>query len=400
MYSDKYITDKIKSISTKYFEELLFIRRHLHMYPELGNNEFETSKFIFDILNKHNLYINNNIAGTGICAVLKGFKKGNTIALRADMDALNIKEKNSTSYLSKNIGVMHACGHDAHIAIALGTMMILSEMKEFINGNVKFIFQPAEETTGGAKRMIEEGVLQNPKVDAIIGGHIWPEIDSNLIGIKSGPIMSSPDIFDLIIYGKGGHAGKPDKTIDPIIISSEIISSFQNSIVKNTNPFDPVIISTCYINSGSNYNSVPDISTIKGTVRTYNENVRVQIEKKMQTVIENICNIYGAKYSFKYTRRFPPTINESNTTKLVENSASKILGKDNVCNVKYPSMSSEDFSYFLESVPGSYIFIGTRNEKKGIVNELHSPYFDIDESVLLTGVQVYSQIILDYLKIN
>ncbi len=398
MYSNKHVTDKIKSISTKYLEELIFIRRHLHMYPELSNNEFETSKFIFDILNKYDLHINNNIAGTGISAVLKGFKQGNTIALRADMDALNIKEKNSASYLSKNTGVMHACGHDAHVTIALGTMMVLSEMKELINGNVKFIFQPAEETTGGAKRMVEEGVLQNPRVDTIIGGHIWPELDSNLIGIKSGPIMSSPDIFDLIIYGKGGHAGKPDKIIDPIIVSSEIISSFQNSIVKNTNPFEPVIISTCYINSGSNYNSVPDTSTIKGTVRTYDENIRVYIEKKMHSVIENICNIYGAEYSFNYTRRFPPTINEENTTKLIESSVTKILGKDNVCNVKYPSMSSEDFSYFLENIPGSYIFIGTRNEKKGIVNELHSPYFDIDESVLLTGVQVYSQIILDYLK--
>lgn len=398
MYRDKNVTDRIKELSNKYFNELVSIRRHLHMFPELSNKEFETKKYILSILREYDLTIDSNIGDTGISAVLKGCKEGKTIALRADMDALHIEEKNSTPYISKNKGVMHACGHDAHITFAIGTMMVLYQMREFINGNVKFIFQPAEETNGGAKRMVKEGVLENPKVDAVIGGHIWPELDSNKIGVKVGPIMSSPDVFDIIIHGKGGHAGKPDKTIDPIIIASEIVTSFQNCIVKNTNPFEPVVISTCYIQSGSTYNVIPDYCTIKGTVRTYNKSTRSFVEKRMHNIIANICNMYGAKFSFNYTKRFPPTINEPNITNLIEHSALKILGKDRVSHVEHPSMSSEDFSYFLEKVPGSYIFIGTRNEEKKIVNELHSPYFDIDESVLKTGIQVYAQSIIDYLN--
>jgi len=387
------INDKVENL----YPEFIEIRRYLHENPELSKKEYNTQKYILKILDKFKVDIDDRVRGTGICAVIKGQLPGKTIAFRADMDALKISEETGLSFSSKNKNVMHACGHDSHMTILLGTIMVLNEFKDKLKGNVKFIFQPAEESTGGAKEMIEDGVLNSPRVDLILAGHIWPELETGTIGIKKGPIMSSPDIFEIKITGKGGHAGKPDKVIDPILIGSEIITAIENKILRPSNPFEPIVITSCSINSGNSYNIVPDTCTIKGTVRTFHEKNRLYVEKKMRNLINSIANLSGAKANFKYERRFPPTINNPDVIDFVNKSSSEIIGSSNVIDIKYPSMSSEDFSYFLNEVPGAYIFIGTRNEKENLIYDLHNPKFTIDENSLKIGVKVFTKAAIDFL---
>ncbi len=380
------------------YPEFVKIRRYLHENPELSTKEFNTQKYLLHLLDKYDVQIDSNIKGTGICATLKGKLPGKTIAFRGDMDALNIKEETDLPFKSNNDEVMHACGHDSHMTFLIGSLMILSEFRNHLKGNIKFIFQPAEESIGGAKEMIEDGALNNPKVDLIIGSHIWPEINTGTIGLKKGPIMSSPDIFDIKIIGKGGHAGKPDKVVDPILLAGEIITSIENKILRPSDPFEPIVITSCSINGGNSYNVVPDICTIKGTVRTFSEDSRVYVEEKMKNLIDSVVNLSGGKSEFKYIKRFPPTINDSNAIDFIKGSASEIIGNSNVLNIKYPSMSSEDFSYFLNEVPGAYIFIGTRCENKNLIYDLHNPKFTIDEEALKIGIKVFVKSALDYLQ--
>lgn len=380
------------------YPEFVKIRRFLHENPELSTKEFNTQKYLLKLLDKYDVEIDSNIKGTGICATLKGKFPGKTIAFRGDMDALNIKEETGLPYKSAKDGIMHACGHDSHMTFLIGSLMVLSEFKDQLKGNIKFIFQPAEESVGGAREMIEDGALNNPKVDLIIGSHIWPEIDTGTIGLKKGPIMSSPDIFEIEVIGKGGHAGKPDKVVDPIMLAGEIITSVENKILRPSNPFEPIVITSCSINGGNSYNVVPDTCTIKGTVRTFSEKSRDYVESKMKNLINSVVNMSGGQSEFKYIRRFPPTINESNTIDFIYESASEIIGASNVLNIKYPSMSSEDFSYFLNEIPGAYIFIGTRNEKKNLIYDLHNPKFTIDEEALKVGIKVFVKSALDYLQ--
>jgi len=387
------IDNKVETL----YPEFIKIRRHLHENPELSEKEYNTKKYILKILDKFKIDIDDRVKGTGICAVIKGKLPGKTIAFRADMDALKISEETGLPFSSKNKNVMHACGHDSHMTILLGTIMIINEFKDKMKGNVKFIFQPAEESTGGAKEMIKDGVLDNPKVDLILAGHIWPELETGTIGIKEGPIMSSPDIFKIKITGKGGHAGKPDKVIDPILIGSEIITTIENKILRPSNPFEPIVITSCSIHSGNSYNVVPDTCIIKGTVRTFHENNRLYVEKKMGTLINSIASLSGARATFKYERRFPPTINNPDVINFLNKSSSEIIGPSNVIDIKYPSMSSEDFSYFLNEVPGAYIFIGTRNEKEGLIYDLHNPKFTIDENALKVGIKVFTKAAFDFL---
>ncbi len=393
------VTNKIINITQKNQEKLIEIRRYLHQHPELGFSEFETRKYIKNILIDLGLDV-TEIAKTGLVGILKGGENGKTVAIRADMDALPIYELNDVEYKSLYDGRMHACGHDVHMALAIGTAIVLSEIKDYIKGNIKFIFQPAEETTGGAKLMINEGVLDNPKVDYIIGGHVWPSIPAGKIGMKSGPIMGSSDFIEIKVIGKGGHAAKPHNTIDPIIIGCEIINAFQKIISRQIDPAEQVVISMCKFESGSGFNIIPNETVIKGTVRTLNEKIRESMPKKMEDIIEGIVKPYGANYEFKYIKNYPVTNNHENITDYIKKSVEKIMGKENVVNIEKASLTGEDFSYFLREIPGTFIWVGVKNEKNGIVYDLHHPQFDIDEYALSSGVKVYSQAIMDLLHNN
>lgn len=377
---------------------LVEIRRHIHQHPELGMEEVETGRYLADIMESLGLEVQREVAKTGVIALLRGGKPGKTIALRADMDALLVKEQNETPYKSKIPDKMHACGHDAHMAMTVGTAMLLCQMRDQLAGNVKFIFQPAEEAPGGAKPMIDAGALENPKVDAIIGGHVWASVESGRIEVKTGPIMASSDIIRLTIKGKGGHAAQPHTTIDPIVIGSEIVGALQKIVSRQTDPAEAAVLSICVFKAGEVFNVIPGSAYLEGAVRTLNNELRLALPQKIEAVIRGITEAYGATYDLDYYMGYPVTVNHEGITESVRRSAAKIIGPENVGTAARASMGGEDFAYYLLQTPGTFIRIGIRNEAKGIVQEIHHPSFDIDEDILATIPAVYAQAILDLME--
>ena len=388
---------RMKELANAQHAELVNIRRHLHENPELGFEEVATAQYIADYLAGLGLEVTSQVAKTGVVALLRGARPGKTVAIRADMDALPIQELNEVPYKSKHPGKMHACGHDAHVAAAIGAARILWELRDQINGNVKFIFQPAEEAPGGAEPMIAAGVLENPAVDAIIGGHVWGSLESGIIEVMSGPTMASSDIIRLKIIGKGGHAAQPNTTIDPIVIASEIVGALQKLVSRQTDPFESVVISICSFHAGDVFNVIPHSAYLEGAVRTLNNELRQELPHKIEKIIRGITEPYGATYELDYYLGYPVTVNDPGVTETVRKAAVSVLGADKVRVAARASMGGEDYAYFLNKVPGTYIRIGTRNPEKGICQEMHHPRFDIDEAVLELTPVVYAQAAFDLL---
>ena len=388
---------RMKELAHAQHAELVNIRRHLHENPELGFEEVATAQYIADYLAGLGLEVTSQVAKTGVVALIRGVQPGKTVAIRADMDALPIQELNEVPYKSKHPGKMHACGHDAHVAAAIGAARILWELRDQINGNVKFIFQPAEEAPGGAEPMIAAGVLENPTVDAIIGGHVWGGLESGIIEVMSGPTMASSDIIRLKIIGKGGHAAQPHTTIDPIVIASEIVGALQKLVSRQTDPFESVVISICSFHAGDVFNVIPHSAYLEGAVRTLNNELRQELPHKIEKIIRGITEPYGATYELDYYLGYPVTVNDPGVTETVRKAAVSVLGADKVRVAARASMGGEDYAYFLNKVPGTYIRIGTRNPEKGICQEMHHPRFDIDEAVLELTPVVYAQAAFDLL---
>ena len=388
---------RMKALAHAQHAELVNIRRHLHENPELGFEEVATAQYIADYLAGLGLEVTRQVAKTGVVALIRGVQPGKTVAIRADMDALPIQELNEVPYKSKHPGKMHACGHDAHVAAAIGAARILWELRDQINGNVKFIFQPAEEAPGGAEPMIAAGVLENPAVDAIIGGHVWGSLESGIIEVMSGPTMASSDIIRLKIIGKGGHAAQPHTTIDPIVIASEIVGALQKIVSRQTDPFEAVVISICSFHAGDVFNVIPHSAYMEGAVRTLNNELRQELPHKIEKIIRGITEPYGATYELDYYLGYPVTVNDPGVTETVRKAAVSVLGADKVRVAARASMGGEDYAYFLNKVPGTYIRIGTRNPEKGICQEMHHPRFDIDEAVLELTPVVYAQAAFDLL---
>ena len=388
---------RMKELANAQHAELVNIRRHLHENPELGFEEVATAQYIADYLAGLGLEVTRQVAKTGVVALIRGVQPGKTVAIRADMDALPIQELNEVPYKSKHPGKMHACGHDAHVAAAIGAARILWELRDQINGNVKFIFQPAEEAPGGAEPMIAAGVLENPAVDAIIGGHVWGSLESGIIEVMTGPTMASSDIIRLKIIGKGGHAAQPHTTIDPIVIASEIVGALQKLVSRQTDPFESVVISICSFHAGDVFNVIPHSAYLEGAVRTLNNELRQELPHKIEKIIRGITEPYGATYELDYYLGYPVTVNDPGVTETVRKAAVSVLGADKVRVAARASMGGEDYAYFLNKVPGTYIRIGTRNPEKGICQEMHHPRFDIDEAVLELTPVVYAQAAFDLL---
>ena len=388
----------LKAAGQKNFPELVRLRRHFHENPELGFGEFRTSAHIADLMEGLGLEVRRSVAQTGVVALLRGGKPGKTVAIRADIDALPVQELNDVPYKSKTPGKMHACGHDVHITAAIGAAMLLAQHRESLAGNVKFIFQPAEETPGGAEPMIQDGALENPKVDAIVGGHVWGSLDSGVVEVLPGPIMASSDIIRLTIHGKGGHAAQPHTTIDPIVIGSEIVGALQKIVSRQTDPTEAAVISICLFRAGDTFNVIPNSAYLEGTVRTLNNTLRQEIPKKIESVIRGITEPYGATYELDYYFGYPVTVNDPGVTESVRQSAAKILGAENVRTAARASMGAEDFAYFLLAVPGTYIRVGVRNAAKGITHDMHHPQFNVDEDVLASLPVIYAQAALDLLN--
>ncbi|MBC2579737.1 M20 family metallopeptidase [Clostridium sp. DJ247] len=379
-------------------ELLVHIRRDIHAHPEIGLNEIRTAGIIAERLEHYGIEVERNIGGTGVLGILRGEHPGKTILLRADMDCLRVSEENSVKYKSQYPNLMHACGHDAHVAWLIGAAAILSQLRDKIHGNIKFLFQPAEEKEGGAERVINSGVLENPKVDAVIGAHVWPSIPAGKIGIKAGSLMAATDNFKIIIQGKGGHGGQPHKCIDPIAVACEIYMALQTVISRKVDPLEPVVITIGKFNSGLAHNVIPDRAELEGTIRTLTHEVRAKIPSIMESIISGISLANRAEYEFKYMPYHAPVINDSEITSVVGRAASKVLGHKNVTIIDKPTMIGEDFSSFEEKVPGTFFWVGTYNAEKGITKPLHNPEFNIDEDIIYKSAAVFAESALVYLN--
>jgi len=381
------IKQKIKKLSKDYFSEIVKIRRHIHSNPELSFEEYKTSDFIASRLKEYGIPYQQGIAKTGVVGIIKGKNPDSKIiALRADMDALSINEKNTCEYKSQNQGVMHACGHDAHIASLLGTAKILNELKNEFKGSVKLIFQPSEESyPGGAIRMIKEGVMKNPKVNKIFAQHVEPEMEVGKVGMKSNMYMASTDEVYLTIKGKGGHAALPDKLVDPIVIASNIIISLQQIVSRNASPSVPTVLSFGRIIGEGRTNVIPDVVKVDGTIRTFNEPWRKEIHKKIKATAQSIAKNAGGSCDVRIAHGYPFLVNDKKTTEKARKSAQDFLGKENVLDIDL-RMTAEDFSYFADNAPACFYRLGTGNKKQGITSSLHSSTFEIDEKSLEIGM--------------
>lgn len=407
IHSQENLTKQIEAIESKVIEW----RRDFHKYPELSNREFETSKKIAEHLKSLGLEVQTGVAHTGVVGILKGNKLGKVIALRADMDALPVTERNNlpfksevkTTFLETETGVMHACGHDTHVAILMGVAEILSKNKNKLNGTVKFIFQPAEEgpppgEEGGAKLMIKEGVLENPKVDAIFGLHIRSDYEIGTIHYKTEGIMAAVERFVINVKGKQTHGGRPWQGVDPILISAKIIDGLQTIISRESKLVDEAaVITVGKITSGTRFNIIPESAELIGTVRTLNPEMKEKIIRRMTEMTETIAKAYGGEATIEFQNNTAITFNDPSLVDQMLPSLQKVAGTENV-KLRKATTGGEDFSFYQEKIPGFFFFLGGMTPNTSEAFPHHTPDFMIDESGLLLGVKALTQMTFDYLN--
>ncbi len=389
------LKQRIQTLAQKYHADIVSCRRHLHQHPELSFHEFETQKFVEQKLTEFGITDFKRMANTGVLAMIHGTKAPSplervgmrrTVALRGDMDALPITETNKKDYISKNAGVMHACGHDVHTSTLLGAARILNEMRNEFEGSIKLIFQPGEEKLpGGASMMIKEGVLENPKPQSVIGQHVMPQIDAGKVGFRKGLYMASTDEIYVTVTGKGGHGAMPHLTIDPVLIASNMIVSLQQIVSRNAKPSLPSVLSFGKFIANGATNVIPDSVYLEGTFRTLNEEWRTDAHKKMKHLAESIAEGMGGKCDFNIVRGYPFLINNEELTSRVQEYAEEYLGKENIEELEI-WMAAEDFAFYSQQADACFYRLGVRNEKMGITSSVHTSTFDIDESALQTGM--------------
>jgi amidohydrolase len=375
-------------------------RRHLHQYPELGFQEFETAGFIKERLESLGFdEVRTEVGRTGVVGLLKGGKPGKVVALRADMDALPIDELNEVEYRSKRPGVMHACGHDAHVSMLLGVARVLSAKRDEIPGTVKFIFQPGEEGLGGARAMIEDGVLENPTPDAIFGLHIWQETPAGVVEVRDTLAMVASDGFRMTITGKGGHGATPQYTIDPIAIGAAIVGGLQTIVSRDTDPVLPGVVTIGAFHAGEAPNVIPSTAELRGTIRTVTPEQRSYAWERVQGIARGIAAAMGGEVEATLRSGVPATINTPAMAAVVREVATELVGTDRVVEGDLKA-ASEDMSEFLNRVPGCYFFVGSRNEDKGYVWGHHHARFDIDEEAMAVGIGMLAGSALRFLEQN
>lgn len=362
---------------------MIALRRQIHQYPELGLEEFHTQKTIAAKLKETGCRVDAKIWKTAVIGLLKGKSNGKTIGIRADMDALPLTEKTGYPFASKNKGKMHACGHDNHMAIVWGAARILGELQSELGGNVKFIFQPSEEMTpGGAKFLIENGVLKNPKVDMVFGLHVDTTIPVGKIGLIDGAAMAQPDDYDIEIFGRSGHAARPHETIDAVMVAANVVTALQNIASRQVDPLNPVVVTIGSIYGGTAYNIIADSVTMMGTARTLDKKLADNIPKMIEKIIAGVCKTYGAKYRLTYRKGYPITINDKSVNDIYRESVGELYGRNAVMEMDQPVMGGEDFSYFTQAVPSAMMRLGVRNTKIGADKPWHHPAFKVDEKAI------------------
>ena len=377
------------------YDEVVSWRRYMHQHPELSFKEVKTAEYIKEKLLSFGLEVKTNIGGHGLIGILEGNQAGKTIALRADFDALPIPDEKEVPYKSQNPGVMHACGHDGHTAALLGTAEALSHFRQQLKGKVIFIFQPAEELPpGGAKFMIEDGVLDG--VDYVFGAHLDSQTPLGKITVGEGYQMAAVDKFEIHIQGKGGHGARPHEAIDSIVIGSDIISSLQKIVSRGVNPLQSAVVTIGVFQSGTAFNVIADKAKIEGTVRTFDGEVRKQVEKQIYSIVEGITTAFGATFTIDYLNGYPALYNHQEETETVRALLAEQFSEENIVDMQ-PSMGAEDFSYFLLEKPGTYFRVGSQNEDEATHYPHHHPKFDIDERALLNLEKSFVKIVAHYL---
>ncbi len=392
--------DKIKEKAAAYKNEVISIRRHLHQHPELSFEEYNTSKYVCAKLDEYGIEYKNGIVKTGIVALIKGNNPDKKIvALRADLDALPIVEENEVEYKSVNHGVMHACGHDVHTSSLLGVAKILNELRDEFEGTIKLIFQPGEEKLpGGASAMIKEGVLESPKVDSIIGQHVYPQLEAGKVGFKSGMYMASNDELYMTVYGKGGHAALPHLNVDPVLITAHILTALQQVVSRMSLPSTPTVLSFGKIIGDGATNVIPNKVELEGTFRSMDENWRTEAHKKMMNMAESIAKSMGGKCELNIIPGYPFLVNDEKVTNAAKQAAIGFLGKENVVDLDI-RMTAEDFAFYSQAVPACFYRLGIKNDTKKINSGLHTSTFNIDENAIETSIGLMSWLAIKALSV-
>lgn len=380
-------TISLDSLVEQTKEEVIKWRRHFHQYPELSFHEEKTAQYVYDTLQSFGNLEISRPTKTSVMARLIGSQPGKVLAIRADMDALPIEEENTFEFASTNPGVMHACGHDGHTAMLLGTAKILTSLKDKIKGEVRFLFQHAEELyPGGAEEMVQAGVMDG--VDMIIGAHLWAPMKLGTVGVAYGPMMAAPDTFYITVEGKGGHAALPHDTIDSIAIASQVVTNLQHIVSRNTDPLDNLVVSVTKFIGGTTHNVIPGSVEICGTVRSFDANLRKSVPELMERIIKGITNAHGAQYKFNYEFGYRPVINDEHITKAIEETILEVFDEKTLDLMK-PNMGGEDFSAFQQKAPGTFFYVGAGNKEKDITYPHHHARFTIDEDALEIGVKLF-----------
>ncbi len=388
--------------SPELLDEIKNIRRDIHAHPEMAYEEKRTSELVAKKLEENGIHVIRNIAITGVIGKIKNGNGKQTIGLRADLDALPMAEANQFEHASRHAGKMHACGHDGHVAMLLGAAIHLSKTRHF-NGTVYFIFQPAEESHGGALRMMNEGVFNQYPVNAVFGMHNWPDYAEGEFAVTAGPMMASSNTFTLTIHGRGGHGAQPNHTIDPIMTAIQIAQSWQTIITRNKAPVDTAVLSITQIHAGSTFNVVPDQAVLTGTVRTFSTEVLDLIEKRMREIAEHVATAFHCQIEFKFQRNYPPLINHEKETLIAIDVMESLVGENRVIKNATPTMTAEDFSFMLEQKPGCYIFIGNGSGEHREANHgpgpcrLHNPSFDFNDNIIPLGMSYWVKLVEKYL---
>jgi amidohydrolase len=374
-----------------FHKDLAAWRHEIHAHPETAFEEKRTSDFVAARLKEFGIEVHRGLAGTGVVGTLKGSKPGSrAIALRADMDALHIHEKNGVPYASKNEGKMHACGHDGHTTMLLGAARYLAETRNFA-GTVHFVFQPAEENEGGGRVMVKEGLFEKFPVEAVYGMHNWPGMPVGKFAMRPGPMMASFDIFEITVKGKGTHAALPHLGVDPVVAAAQIATGLQTITSRNTHPLESAVVSITQIHGGDTWNVIPDEVVLRGTTRSFKAEVQDAIEASIRRIAAGVAAAMGASVDMRYERRYPPTVNSPRETEIAAAIAAEVVGEGNVDRELQPTMGSEDFAFMLQAKPGCYVFIGNGTGDKAV--GLHNPHYDFNDEILPIGASYWVRLV-------
>jgi amidohydrolase len=383
----------LKAIVAEQMELLVRIRRDLHRIPEIAFTEAETSAYVAAFLKKEGLSVTTGLARHGVVGLLASGRPGPTLLIRADMDALPVQEETGLDFASIRPGVMHACGHDGHMAMGLTAARVMNRLKETICGNIKFVFQPAEEGPGGAKPMIAAGVMENPAVDYALGCHIWPTIAEGTLGVRPGPIMASMFRFDITIRGKGGHGAMPHLCVDALQVGCQVVDALQRIVSRQMDPLSPTVVTVGQFQAGSAFNVIPETATLSGTARTFDRAVWQSWPQRIETIVKGVCSAMGAEYAVSFEQGYPPTVNDADMSAVVARAARQVVGRKQVVEPER-TMGGEDMAFFLEQVPGCYFCVGAGNSAYA---GIHNPRFNFNEPILANGVETFCRAALELL---